>query len=89
MPRDRTDWLFEGVHFPNELGAENYLVRAPRPVCNERPMNSVMTGVVQSGCLRQENGTYLERSLPLVEFEYSRVQMQDEIHEIDAEVCCS
>jgi hypothetical protein len=89
MLRDRTDWLFEDVHFPNELGAENYLVMATRPVYDERPMNSVMTGVVQSGYLRQENRTYLERALPLVEFEYSRVQMQDEKHEIDAEVCCS
>ena len=62
-------------HFPNELGAENHLVRATRPVYDERPMKSVMTGVVQSGYLRQENGTYLERALPPVEFEYRRVQM--------------
>jgi hypothetical protein len=47
------------------------------------PIISLVTGVVQSAYLRQEDGTYLERSLPPVEFEYSRADIQSEIHDID------
>ena len=69
-------------HFPDELGAADYLVRATHFAYTESPINTVMASVVQSGYLRQEDGAYQERSLPQVEFEYSQAEIQSEVHEI-------
>jgi hypothetical protein len=44
----------------------------------------VLTTVVQSGCLRQSNGQYQERSTA-VEFEYSQAEIQSDVQEIDSE----
>src|SRR5213078_333741 len=59
-------------HFPDELGTPDYLVRATEFTYRETPVASFITAVVQSGFVRQNNGTYLKRSLPPVEFEYSK-----------------
>jgi hypothetical protein len=72
-------------HFPDELDTPDYLVRATRFVYSESPINTVMTGVIQSGYLRNNDGRYQERSLPPVEFEYSRAEIQSEVHEIDSD----
>jgi RHS repeat-associated protein len=62
-------------HFPNELGAPDYLVRATEFAYRETPIASFVTGVTQSGFVRQSNGTYLKRSLPPLEFKYSEAQV--------------
>jgi hypothetical protein len=71
--------------FPDEVGAADYLVRASHFIYNESPINTMMASVVQSGYLRQEGGVYQERSLPPVEFEYSRAEIQSQVHEIDSD----
>jgi RHS repeat-associated protein len=72
-------------HFPNELAAADCLVSAKHFGYNEGPINTVMTSVIHSGYLRQEDNIYQERSLPPVEFEYSQAEIQNEIHEIDSD----
>ncbi len=72
-------------HFPDELGVDDYLVSSTSFAYNESLINTVMTSVIQSDYLLQEEGTFLKRSLPPVDFEYSEAQIQDEINEIDAE----
>ncbi len=72
-------------HFPEELGVADYLVRAKHFDYDESSVHTVMTGVTPSGYLRQDDGTYEERSLPPVELEYSRAELRGELHEIDLE----
>jgi RHS repeat-associated protein len=70
-------------HFPEELGAQDYLVRSTEFVYNETPIASFITSVTQSGYVRQNDGAYLKKSLPPLEFSYSEAAIQNEIHEID------
>src|SRR5262249_37117622 len=56
-------------HLPEELGAEEYLVSSTEFTYNETPVASFITSVTQSGYLRQDDGAYLKRSLPPLEFE--------------------
>jgi hypothetical protein len=72
-------------HFPDELGVDDYLVRATHFGYVESPINSVLSTAIQSGYLRQEDGTYLERSLPPAEYEYSPIGLQNEVQEIDGD----
>ncbi|MGD2089729.1 MAG: SpvB/TcaC N-terminal domain-containing protein [Candidatus Aminicenantes bacterium] len=72
-------------HFPDELGVDDYLVRSTGFNYKEGPIASFITSVSQSGFKRQDDGTYLKKSLPPLEFQYSEVTIQDEIQEIDEE----
>jgi RHS repeat-associated protein len=88
-------------HFPDELGGPDYLVRSTEFAYRETPLASFVTGVTQSGFVRQSNGTYLKRSLPPLEFAYSEAQVLQQaeaqglpngpaqvplaIHEVDAD----
>jgi RHS repeat-associated protein len=72
-------------HFPDELGVDDYLVRSTEFTYNEGPIASFITGVIQSGYKRQIDGTYLKKSLPPLEFQYSEAIIQDKIQEIDEE----
>jgi len=72
-------------HFPDELGTDDYLVRSTEFTYDESPIASFITGITQSGYVRRTDGTYLKKSLPPLEFEYSKAEIQDEIREIDAE----
>ena len=72
-------------HFPDELGVDNYLVRSTELAYDENPIASFITGVTQSGYVLKDNGKYLKKSLPPLEFEYSKATINEEIHEIDAE----
>jgi len=72
-------------HFPNELGTDDYLVRSTEFTYEQNPIASFITEVAQSGYVRRTDGTYLKKSLPPLEFEYSKAKIQDEIREIDAE----
>ncbi|MFZ0594325.1 MAG: SpvB/TcaC N-terminal domain-containing protein, partial [Bryobacteraceae bacterium] len=71
-------------HFPDELGTPDYLVRATEFTYTETPIASFITGVTQSGFVRQSDGTYLKRSLPTLEFEYTAAEVQSEVQEADA-----
>ena len=69
-------------HFPSELGVADCLVRSTEFTYDEKPIASFISGVTQSGYVRQ--GTrYLRKSLPPLEFEYSQAVIGQEIHDVD------
>lgn len=78
-------------HFPDELGTPNYLVRSTdftysyenNPGDSRNPVYSFLDSVSQSGYVRQANDTYLKRSLPPLEFKYTRPEVQAEVREVD------
>lgn len=70
-------------HFPDELGVDDYLVRSTEFHYDEDPIATFITGVTQSGYVRQEDGRYLKKSLPPLEFTYSQIEIQETIREID------
>ena len=72
-------------HFPDELGVDDYLVRSTEFAYDEKPIASFITAITQSGYVRQQNGSYLKKSLPPVEFDYSKAEIQNEVRELDAE----
>ncbi len=72
-------------HFPDELDTDDYLVRATEFSYNESPIASFITGVTQSGYVLRSDGTYLKKSLPPLEFGYSKAIIQEEVREIDPE----
>ncbi|AGL03143.1 SpvB/TcaC N-terminal domain-containing protein [Desulfoscipio gibsoniae] len=80
-------------HFPYENGVgKDCLVRSTdftysheaEPDHTRNPVYTYLLAVTQSGYKRY-NGGYLKRSLPPVEFEYSRPIVQDTIQDMDAE----
>ncbi|UCG47037.1 MAG: hypothetical protein JSU94_16245, partial [Phycisphaerales bacterium] len=70
-------------HFPLELGVDDYLVRATEFTYKESPIASFITSVTQSGFKRQDDGTYLSKSLPPLEFKYSEATFQDKIQRVE------
>jgi RHS repeat-associated protein len=81
-------------HFPEELGIDDYLVRSTEFSYAEGPIASFITSVTQSGYLHQptpsQPNRYLKKSLPPVEFKYSRVPCAEQlarqpIQEVNAE----
>ncbi len=79
-------------HFPAELGTPDCLVRSTdftysyenHPAAAINPIYSFLDSVSQSGYLRQGN-SYLKRSLPPVDFEYTAPTVQESVEEADAE----
>src|SRR5215212_7984024 len=80
-------------HFENEEGIGNdCLVRSTEftysqernPGDARNPIYSFLLAATQTG-YKRENGGYLKRSLPPVEFKYSQPVVQDTVHEVDAE----
>ena len=80
-------------HFPEEADVgKDYLVRStdftysqeqdPKNVRN--PIYSFLLSVTQSG-YKRKNGSYLKRSLPPVEFEYTEPIVQDAVEQVDTE----
>ncbi|TFH39602.1 MAG: toxin, partial [ANME-2 cluster archaeon] len=72
-------------HFPKELRTDDCLVRSTAFTYSESPIASFVTRVTQSGYVLRDDGTYLKKSLPPLEFEYSQAAIQDKIMDIDAE----
>lgn len=72
-------------HFQNELGKENYLVSSTEFTYQESPIASFISEVTQSGYVLNEDGRYLKKSFPPLEFEYSKATIHDEIQTIDAQ----
>jgi len=78
-------------HFPEELGTPDYLVRSTdfsysyedNPTDARNPIYSFLDSVSQSGYVRRSNGSYLKKSLPPLEFEYTKPEVQAEVREVD------
>jgi RHS repeat-associated protein len=70
-------------HFPVELGVDDCLVRSTEFSYEETPIASFITSVSQSGFVRQplpgQPNRYLKKSLPSIEFEYSRVPTAEQL----------
>ncbi|MEW5744517.1 MAG: SpvB/TcaC N-terminal domain-containing protein [Nitrospirota bacterium] len=80
-------------HFKDEPGVgDNCLVRSTdftydfgqEALDAATPGYTFLRSAVQSGYRRDQDG-YLKRSLPPLEFDYSRARVQDEIRDVDAE----
>ncbi len=71
-------------HFPDELGTTDCLVRSTDFTYDETPIASFIRKVTQSGYVRQGEDSWLKKSLPPLEFEYSQVVISGKIEEIDA-----
>lgn len=69
--------------FPNELGAANYLVRATDRCysCDEHPPDpqdaiyTFLASAKQTGYVLHRGGTYFTSSMPPLEFEYTKAQI--------------
>ena len=73
-------------HFPDEFnGNADYLVRSTDFDYNEGSIASFIVSVTQSGYTQQPDQTYLKKSLPKLEFQYTGVQVDETVHEIDAD----
>jgi RHS repeat-associated protein len=73
-------------HFPDELGIDDYLVRSTEFIYEQSPIASFIKSVTQSGYRYIENEKkYLKKSLPPLEFKYSKADIQQDVQEIDAE----
>ena len=69
-------------HFPNELEVDPYLVRSTEFSYAESPIASFVTAVTQSGFVWQD-GRYLKRSLPSLDFIYSEAKIDETVHTVD------
>lgn len=81
-------------HFPNEPGVgASCLVRSTDftysyeedPTNVRNPIFSFLLSVTQSGYRRLENGSYLKKSLPPLEFEYTQPTVHEEVKDVDPE----
>jgi hypothetical protein len=73
-------------HFPDELnGTKDYLVRSTDVEYKETSVASFITSVTQAGYAQQSDGTYLKKALPKLKFEYTDVQVDETVHEINPE----
>ena len=70
-------------HFPEELGTRDYLIRSTEFNYNETSLASFIASITHSGYILQDDGAYLKKSFPPVEFEYSEAKVQQEVHEVD------
>lgn len=71
-------------HHFTELGVTPCLVRSTDFHHAQGPVGCFLTSVAQSGYKRKPDGTYLNKSLPPVEFTYSKATIQEQVHEVDA-----
>jgi RHS repeat-associated protein len=78
-------------HFPQELGARDYLVRSTEFEFHEKSLGSFISRVVQSGYRLQADSGYLKKSLPALELAFTSSPLEDphyrayQVHEVDPE----
>ncbi|MCB2190551.1 MAG: hypothetical protein KQI62_03250 [Deltaproteobacteria bacterium] len=72
-------------HLPEELGTDDCLVRSTSFSYRQDAVASFMTGVEQSGYVRQADGSYLGQSLPPLEFGYSQAGLDRTVRKADAD----
>ena len=72
-------------HFPNEAGVgQDCLVKATELTYKENnPLASLIIKATQSGYQLQSDGSYLKKSMPAVEFEYSEAVIREDVQEVD------
>ena len=70
-------------HFEADLGVAEYLVRATEFTFNQTPIASFLTAATQIGFVRRADGSYLKRSMPPVEFDYSQAVVDPQVRDID------
>ena len=69
-------------HFKDKLGIDDYLVRSTEFEFEESTVASFIKSVTQSGYSHIENDKYLKKSLPPVEFEYTKAEISSEIESL-------
>jgi len=80
-------------HFPTEPGVgPDCLVRSTDfthaqavPTDVSRPFYSFLLSATQSGYRRNGDGSYLSKSMPQLEFEYSKAEIDQAVREVDSE----
>ncbi|HRI38916.1 MAG TPA: SpvB/TcaC N-terminal domain-containing protein, partial [Nitrospira sp.] len=80
-------------HFIDELGTPDCFVRSTdfiysyeeNPTDASNPILSCLNSAVQSGYRRQTDGTYLKKSLPPLEFEYTKPVVNEAVQEADSD----
>jgi RHS repeat-associated protein len=73
-------------HFPEELnGIVDYLVRSTDFEYDENSVASFISSITQAGYTQKADGTYFKKALPKLEFEYSKVQVDETVHDVDAD----
>jgi hypothetical protein len=73
-------------HFPDELnGIADYLVRSTDFEYKETPVASFISSIAQAGYTLQPNSTYFRKALPKLEFKYTEAEVDETVHEVDAE----
>ncbi|GIF63985.1 hypothetical protein Ais01nite_20200 [Asanoa ishikariensis] len=70
-------------HFPAELGAADCLVRSTDITYDTTGVRSLVTQVTNSGYVLRTDGSYLRKSMPPVEFEYSPATVDGEVRDVD------
>jgi RHS repeat-associated protein len=70
-------------HFEKELGTKDYLVRSTEFSYVPSPIGSFIRSVTQAGYVRKDDGKYLRKSLPPLEFAYSQATIDPTIREVD------
>jgi hypothetical protein len=70
-------------HLPEELGVDDCLVRSTSFNYAEDAVASFMSSIEQSGYVRQDDGRYLRKSLPLLELGYSRAELDPTVRKAD------
>jgi RHS repeat-associated protein len=71
-------------HFPDELGAADCLVCSADIAYSTTAVASLLTQVATSGYVRRADGSYLKKSLPPTDFEYSAATVDGEVRDVDA-----
>ncbi|MBS0423447.1 MAG: toxin [Proteobacteria bacterium] len=64
-------------HFPEELSTESYLVRSTALRYHEKPIGSFITQVIQSGHKLLDDGNYLTKQLPPLDFTYTTSPLEN------------
>jgi Salmonella virulence plasmid 65kDa B protein len=73
-------------HFANKLGINDYLVQSTDFKYDENPANTYLTSVTRSGYLRGDGEfCYIQKSLPPLEFKYSRFPSDNELSNLKLE----
>jgi RHS repeat-associated protein len=70
-------------HFEAELGAVDYLVKATELTFDQTPIAAFLTATTQSGFVWGAEGSYLKRSMPPLEFDYSQAVVDPQVRDVD------
>ena len=65
-------------HFPAETGNADCLVRSTEFEYRQKEIGSFLTRVTQSGYVRHEDGSYLKKSMPSLDFDYTSSPLEDQ-----------